>query len=58
MNGLEVLLPHIYWLIGIILAGGIVGGIAGYKGATKRSADAYRWLTSAILLVVYMLVKF
>lgn len=58
MNGLEQLLPHIYWVIGILIAGGVVGGIAGYKGASNKTADAYRWGASSLLLFIYLVVKF
>ncbi|GAA0204123.1 hypothetical protein GCM10009123_09280 [Kangiella japonica] len=58
MNGIEILLPHILWLIGIILAGSVVGIVAVWKGATKKSAEAYRYGTSAVLLLVYLLIAF
>ncbi len=58
MKGIDVLIDHLSWLIGIILAGGAVGIITAMKGATQKDAKFYMGMTSVILLVIYMFVRF
>lgn len=58
MKGIDILINHLWWLVGIILAGGVVGIIAAMNGATQKDAKFYMGMTSAILLVIYLFVRF